>query len=352
VSEASTPSDDAGILVCIEARHETHDVRTFIFMAATGQPPSYAPGQFLTFEFEIDGETVNRCYTLASSPTRPGRVAITVKRTGGPVSTWLHATMTPGKRVSALGPMGAFVCPADQTGRFLFLSAGSGITPLMSMARAHFDLASPADIVFVHSARSPADLIFRRELEMMAAARPNFSFAPICETGAPGETWSGYHGRLDLARLTRIAPDFRDREGFLCGPTPYMAAARAMLADAGFDMARLHAESFDFAELAAESPAVAAEAIGAAQARFTVEFTKSRRTIEVGAEQFVLSAAKAQGLRLPSSCTQGLCGTCKSRLVSGTVLMSHQGGIRQREIDQGLILLCCSRPTSNLVIER
>jgi glycine betaine catabolism B len=352
VSETSARSDDEGVLVCLEARPETHDVRTFIFAAASGEALSYAPGQFLTFEFEIDGETVNRCYTLASSPTRPGRVAITVKRTGGPVSTWLHAAMAPGRRVRALGPMGQFVCPADRTGRFLFLSAGSGITPLMSMARAHFDLASPADIAFVHSARSPADLIFRRELEMMAAARPNFRFAPICEARAPGETWGGYDGRLDLARLTLIAPDFRDREVFLCGPSPYMAAARAMLAHAGHDTARLHAESFDFAELAAESPAVAAEAMGAAETRFTVEFTKSRRTIEVGADQFVLSAAKAQGLRLPSSCTQGLCGTCKSRLLSGTVQMSHQGGIRQREIDQGLILLCCSKPTGDLVIER
>jgi ferredoxin-NADP reductase len=352
VSEASAPDDDEGVLVCLETRQETHDVRTFIFAAAGGEVPSYAPGQFLTFEFEIGGEVVNRCYTLASSPTRPGRVAITVKRTGGPVSTWLHATMSPGRRVRALGPMGEFVCPADRTGRFLFLSAGSGITPLMSMARAHFDQASQADIAFAHSARTPADLIFRRELEMMAAARPKFRFAPICEAGAPGEAWGGYDGRLDLARLSLIAPDFREREVFLCGPSPYMAAARAMLAGAGFDMARLRAESFDFAELAAESPAVAAEAAGAAEARFTVEFTKSRRTIEVGGEQFVLSAAKAQGLRLPSSCTQGQCGTCKSRLVSGTVQMSHQGGIRQREIDQGLILLCCSKPTSNLVIER
>jgi ferredoxin-NADP reductase len=352
VSQASAPSDDEGVLVCLEARLETHDVRTFIFAAATGGALSYAPGQFLTFEFEIDGETVNRCYTLASSPTRPGHVAITVKRTGGRVSTWLHATMAPGKRVRALGPMGEFVCPADRTGRFLFLSAGSGITPLMSMARAHFDLASAADVVFVHSARSPADLIFRRELEMMAAARPNFRFAPICETGSPGEAWGGYDGRLDLARLTLIAPDFRERAVFLCGPSPYMAAARAMLAAAGFDMSRLHAESFDFAELAGQSPAIAADAVGAAEARFTVEFTKSRRTIEVAGDQFVLGAAKAQGLRLPSSCTQGLCGTCKSQLVSGTVQMSHHGGIRQREIDQGLILLCCSKPTSNLVIER
>jgi ferredoxin len=65
-----------------------------------------------------------------------------------------------------------------------------------------------------------------------------------------------------------------------------------------------------------------------------------------------LAAAKAAGLRLPSSCTRGLCGTCKSRIVSGTVDMKHEGGIRQREIDQGLALLCCSKPTSDLVIDR
>ena len=222
----------------------------------------------------------------------------------------------------------------------------------MSMARAHFDLASEADIVFLHSARSPADLIFRRELEMMAAVRPVFRFAPICETATPGVAWSGYEGRLDIARLSLIAPDFREREVFLCGPSPYMDAARAMLAEAGFDMARLHSESFDFAELTAEQPALAADPGAAAAVKFTVELTKSRRTIEIGAHEFILSAARAQGLRLPSSCTQGMCGTCKSRLISGAVEMSHNGGIRQREIDQGLILLCCSKPTSNLVIER
>jgi ferredoxin len=66
----------------------------------------------------------------------------------------------------------------------------------------------------------------------------------------------------------------------------------------------------------------------------------------------VLSAAKAAGMRLPSSCTKGLCGTCKSRLVSGKVDMKHQGGIRQREIDQGMVLICCSKPLTDLVVDR
>ncbi len=85
---------------------------------------------------------------------------------------------------------------------------------------------------------------------------------------------------------------------------------------------------------------------------FKVELNVTGQVIDCGEGQFVLQAAKAAGLRLPSSCTRGMCGTCKSRLLSGTVSMTHLGGIRQREIDQGWILPCCSKPTSDLVIER
>ena len=74
--------------------------------------------------------------------------------------------------------------------------------------------------------------------------------------------------------------------------------------------------------------------------------------MECGADSFVLAAAKAAGMRLPSSCTKGLCGTCKSRLLSGEVQMKHQGGIRQREIDQGMVLICCSKPLTDLVVDR
>ena len=85
---------------------------------------------------------------------------------------------------------------------------------------------------------------------------------------------------------------------------------------------------------------------------FKVELIRSGRVIECGGDTFVLSATKAAGLRLPFSCTKGVCGTCKSRLVSGEVEMGHQGGIRQREIDQGMVLLCCAKPLTDLVVER
>ena len=366
----SAEDDDA--LVCRAVRDETHDVRTFVLAPPKPSRFAYRPGQFLTFAFEIGGETVHRCYTVASAPTRPDTVSITVKRVpGGPVSNWLHDTLRPGGTVRALGPMGEFSCfpppphagaagGADPAPRYLFLSGGSGVTPLMSMARSFHDLGVQRDVVFVHGARTPADIVFRAELGLMAAASPAFRFVPVCEADAPREPWTGLRGRISAAMLELIAPDFRAREVFVCGPAPFMAAIRDILRTVGFDMARHHEESFDFAELSRAEKAEALEAEAELDAAppalplklFTVEFARTKRSVEVREDQTVLDAARRQGIRLPSSCTKGICGTCKSKILSGTVAMSHAGGIRQREIDAGMALLCCSKPTSDLVVER
>jgi ferredoxin-NADP reductase len=344
------PEVDDG-LVCRQVRNETHDVKTFVFEARTPQLFRFQPGQFLTFDFEVGGQRINRCYTIASAPTRPHLVAITVKRVpGGPVSNWLHDAMRPGMEVRAVGPMGEFTSLARPAPKYLFMSGGSGITPLMSMARSYHDLALTRDIVFVHNARTPADIIFRDELELIARNLPSFRFVPICDSEGTTERWGGFQGRISLPMLQLIVPDLLEREVFACGPTPYMAALRGILAEAGFDVARYHEESFDFATLVGE--AVEAAEATAEVPTFRVEFTRSRRVIECDANTSVLTAARAAGMRLPSSCTKGLCGTCKSKLVSGKVDMQHAGGIRQREIDQGQVLICCAKPLTDLVVER
>jgi ferredoxin len=101
-------------------------------------------------------------------------------------------------------------------------------------------------------------------------------------------------------------------------------------------------------------PATTAPAAHAAEAvgQFTIQFARSGRSITCGADTFILTAANSAGVRLPCFCTKGMCGTCKSKLLSGTVDMRPNGGIRQSEIDQGMILTCCSRPSSDLVIDR
>ncbi|MBD5803268.1 3-ketosteroid-9-alpha-hydroxylase reductase subunit [Azoarcus sp. Aa7] len=349
-------SDEDDVLICCQVRQETHDVKSFLFRPRSPGLIRFLPGQFLTLELEVDGETVNRCYTVSSPPTRPDTLSITVKRVpGGKVSNWLHDHLAPGMSLRALGPNGDFSCALHPAGKYLFLSGGSGITPLMSMSRSFHDLGEDRDVVFVHSARTPADIIFRRELGLLAANQPRFRTALVCEGRGSEAEWSAPTGYLDLQLLARIAPDFAEREVFCCGPAPYMAAVRALLTEGGFDMARYHEESFSFADLpgepanedSASAVVTACEAVG-----FSVEFSKSGHKVACAPGQKVLEAARAAGLRLPSSCAKGMCGTCKSRLVSGEVHMEHGGGIRQREIDQGYILPCCSTPLSDLVIER
>ncbi len=345
------PSRDE-TLVCREIRDETPDVRTFVLAAPEPRLFAYRPGQFMTFEIPVGGVVHPRCYTLSSSPTRPHRVSITVKRCpGGPVSNWLHDHFKVGDRLNALGPMGEFTCADEGDRDLLLISAGSGITPLMSMARAHHDLGDRRDVVFVHSARTPADVVFADEVAMMARGSGRFRVATICEAD-PAGGWNGFTGRLSPPMLSLIAPDFLEREVFVCGPTGFMEAVRAMIADAGFDMRRYHEESFVFEALSETEQAEAEGDTAAAARTWKVEFTRSRRTIGAPEDTAILTAAMRAGMRLPSSCTQGVCGTCKSKLVSGQVQMNHAGGIRQREIDQGMILICCSRPLSDLVIER
>lgn len=344
------------VLVCRAVRRQTHDVATFVLTATRPRRFRYRPGQFMTFTIVIDGVEFHRCYTLSSSPSRPDSLAITVKRVpGGPVSNWLHDHLRPGMEIAALGPMGDFTLDLPQDaapGKYLFLSAGSGITPVMSMARNLIDTCFDVDAVFLHSARSPEDLIFARELVWMAEQAPSFRVRSICERDTPDNRWPGALGRLDASLLAREVPDLHERQLFVCGPDGYRAAVRTLAEQAGVSKAHFHEESFDFSTLAAEDPEIPAQIEALDEARHTIQFTRSRREVECGADTSVLSAARAAGMRLPASCAKGMCGTCKCKLVSGTVEMKHEGGIRQREIDQGMILICCARPTSDLVIER
>ena len=348
-------------LICCEVRQETHDVKSFFFKAADASQFHFLPGQFITLELAIGSETINRCYTISSSPTRPHTISITVKRQpNGIVSNWLHDNMQIGKKIAAFGPSGEFTTADLKAEKTLFLSAGSGVTPLMSMTRAFQELAENQDVVFVHSTRSPEDIIFLKELDLIAFNQPKFRAGFICEQIDDVLRGSSMlAGRLGVEALQQLAPDFKSREIFTCGPAPYMAAVRTMLDAAGFDMAHYHEESFSFDALPSAIKADIQEnevginpALNQTGAAFSVQFTKSERTLNCDAGEFVLDVAKTAGLRLPFACSKGVCGTCKSKLLSGKVDMKHGGGIRQREIDQGMILICCSKPLTDLVIEK
>lgn len=333
-------------LVCVGVADVTHDVRTFTLRARDAAAYRFHPGQHLVLTADIEGEAVQRCYTIASSPRAPEELSITVKRVpGGVVSNWLHDHLRPGDPVHVDGPLGRFSTAHHPAGRYLFLSAGSGITPLMSMLRTVHADREPVDVVFVHHARTPDDIIFRDELTRIEAEHPGVRVVVVCEGDAEHETWSGIRGRVSLSMLGETVPDLVDREVFTCGPAPYMVAVREILEQVGADPASCHEESFEYA---AGTPAVAGPPVGAT---YAVELRRSGRTFTCGEETTVLAAAAQAGVTLPSSCQEGVCGTCKTTLLGGRVQMDHAGGIRPREIAQDKILLCCSTPCEDLVLD-
>ena len=335
-------------LRCVAVHQETHDVRSFTFVSPAGKQFRFGAGQYFLFDFPVGDAVESRCYSISSPPTRPGAFTITVKRVaGGAVSNWLHDNLTPGASVRAQGPRGTFLRPEAPARKYLFLSGGSGITPVMSMLREIADKAGDADVVFLHAGRTPQDFVFRDELALLAGRIRGLRLFLLPETAGAEPSWPGLTGRISAELMALAVPDMAERVVMCCGPAPFMAAARSIAASLGVPQERYLEESFDAAVL--EPPVTE---VTPATTTFSVRFAKQNRTIEVGAEQTVLSCAKKAGIRIPSSCANGICGTCKSRLVSGSVDMKHGGGIRQREIDAGMFLPCCSRPLSDLVIER
>jgi ferredoxin-NADP reductase len=353
-----TWSNGRHLVRCVKVIQETWDVRTFCFMADQPVLFFFKPGQFVTLELEIDGQPVMRSYTISSSPSVPYSFSITIKRVpGGKVSNWLHDNLQEGTVLPVHGPVGLFNAMDFPAEKVLFLSGGVGITPVMSMARWFFDTNGAVDMVFVHSARTPKDIIYHRELRHMSSRIENFKLHLICEKYEIGETWSGYRGYLNQAMLELIAPDFMQREVFCCGPTPYMNAVKRLLEANGFDMQRYHEESFGATPPQARADALehaeqAAEAVEVDVAdQHQVAFTSTGKSIRINPGETVHAAAAKLGLHIPKACGMGICGTCKVMKTAGEVTMEHNGGITDEDLAEGYILSCCSVPQGDVSID-
>jgi glycine betaine monooxygenase B len=329
---------------CIQVSDETHDIKTFQFCADPPKLLVFRPGQFMTLEVPIDGKTVRRSYTISSSPSRPHTFSITVKRVdGGIVSNWLHANMRVGDTLFVDGPHGRFSCLDDTATAFLFLSGGSGVTPLMSMARWLCDTAQPIDVRFLHFARSPADLVFERELQLLAR-RGNFQFDFVCTRADAASSWTGPRGRIEAKLLMKLCPDLHQRSVYLCGPVPFMETTRSILENLDFDMARVRQESFGGV---ARSPELLK---GQANVPAKVTFAASRKDVPCRGSDYVLDLALASGVQVAFSCRAGQCGTCKVVLLEGQVEQDCADALSPDELKEGFILSCQSRPKGDIVI--
>ncbi|MCC0177397.1 FHA domain-containing protein [Waterburya agarophytonicola K14] len=403
---------------CVQIIDETIDVKTFTFVCEPPVKFNYQPGQFITLSLNIDGKNVKRSYSISSTPSRPHSIEVTVKRVPAPrdepsappglVSNWLHDNMKVGSQIEINAPMGKFTNFANPSSRLLLISAGSGITPMMSMSRWICDTISNVDIVFLHSARSPEDIIFRQELEMMTARYPKFKLAITVTRPVPGQPWYGYTGRINETILPAISPDYKDRTVYVCGPNPFMEATKELLAKINFPMENYYEESFGGAKKKKKAaPAASAAPQGdrtsiiqpppvqpiqppiqqppvqqppayvapqvqptfvtppaaqpvapppqqpapqqpapAASSGPMVVLAKSGQEISCDGEEAILDVAEGEGADLPFGCRMGACGACKVKKVSGDVVYDDDV-----DCEDGFIYTCVARPVNRVVIE-
>ncbi|WP_089294302.1 ferredoxin reductase [Actinoplanes regularis] len=303
----------------IEAvRPETANSVTLELRPGRGWRP-HQPGQYVRLGVDVDGVRLWRAYSVSSAAGHPsGRISVTVNVVrDGVVSAYLHKNARRGMIVHLDLPAGDFVLPRQRPAKSLFVTAGSGITPVMGILRSAVDELS--DAVVVHCARTPEDVVFGADLRELAALGKITLI----------ERHTGVDGRLKPADLDELVPDLFERETWACGPGELLDAMTDHWSEAGAGE-RLHIERF--------RPTVLIAGEGG-----TVTFERSGATVEAPAGVSILDAGEAAGQLMPSGCRMGICHSCVLPLREGIVRDMRDGTVTTAvEGDNILVQTCIS----------
>ncbi|WP_258341233.1 ferredoxin--NADP reductase [Saccharopolyspora gregorii] len=322
-----------------EVVEESPDARSLVF-ADPGDDFSYRPGQFLTLRVPDEhGGSLARCYSLSSSPHTGAALQVTVKRVpDGRGSNWLCDHVTAGTVLDVLAPDGGF-SPKSLDADFLLLAGGSGITPIMSIARSALT-AGIGRIALLYANRDERSVIFAEALRHLAAEHPErLVVLHWLET---------VQGLPDAAALRALTAPFADREVFLCGPNAFMDVATEALATAP---GRLHVERFHSltANPFEQDPPTAAEDAAGGSATAHVEIDGDRHRLDWPRRQRLLDLLLDRGIDAPFSCRQGACSACACRITAGEVSMERNDILEQQDLDDGIVLACQSFPVTDEV---
>ncbi|HET6731319.1 ferredoxin reductase [Mycobacterium sp.] len=315
----------------VEVRRETVDSATLVIKPGWGFSFDYQPGQYIGIGLLVDGRWRWRSYSLTSSPvasTRGGRtITITVKAMPeGFLSTHLVGGVAPGTIVRLAAPQGNFVLPDPAPASVLFITGGSGITPVMSMLRTLVRRDQITDVIHLHSAPTESDVMFAAELAELQRTHEGYGLR-LRTTRT--------QGRLDLSGLDDEVPDWRDRQTWACGPEGMLNAAERVWHTAGI-ADRLHLERFAVSKAAARGQGG------------TVEFARSGKKLTVDGATPLMEAGEQVGVQMPFGCRMGICQSCVVSLVDGHVRdlrtgVEHEPGSR--------VQTCISAASGNCVLD-
>jgi ferredoxin-NADP reductase len=309
--------------------HVTRDAATVLIKPGY-RWEGHQAGQYCRIGVDIKGVRHWRAYSLTSEPDRPdGCISITPKLVeGGVVSPYLVRRGRPGAIVSLGGVEGDFVLPDPLPAKLLFISAGSGITPIISMLRSLARRDAMGDVVLLHSARSPEEVIFGGELRHLAKTFEGFRLH---------EQHTSTMGRMAPEHLDERCPDWRERETFASGPGPMLDALTDHFEREGL-LEHLHMERFQ--------PKLGGGETGEGG---TIRFLKSDCVVEADGTKPILVCGEEAGLELPFGCREGICHTCVGTLRSGRIRDLRNGQVKGQEGET--VRTCINAPEGPIEIE-
>jgi ring-1,2-phenylacetyl-CoA epoxidase subunit PaaE len=337
---------------------------TFAVPSELADEYSYLPGQYVALRKEFDGHELRRSYSICRPPapsTGEGTtISVGIKRDlGGRFSTWATSELEPGDALDVMSPQGTFTSTLDALdGKHIVgIAAGSGITPLMALAHTVLARSATSEFELVYTNRSTRDVMFLEELAELKDRYPS-RLALHHVLSREQRTAPLLSGRIDAEKLERmlevlIRPETVD-EWFLCGPFELVQLARDTLAAKGVPAEHVRYELFttdaDRVEPRHGRPVVVERGEPTVAIEFTLDGQSSTVESPVSANESILNAALRVRPDVPFACAGGVCGTCRARVLEGSVAMTENYALEPDELERGYVLTCQSHPKSERVV--
>jgi len=338
-----------------EIRRETPECVSLAFdvPADLAEEYRFVQGQHLNVRAMLGDEEIRRSYSICSG-VDDGELRVAIKRVpGGRFSAWANERLQAGDTIDVMTPEGRFFTPLDagQSRHYVAFVAGSGITPVLSLARTTLAREPKSRFTLVYGNRRLASTLFHEALwELKDRYLARFEIYNVFSREE--QELDLFNGRIDGAKarafIDALIPVDDIDEVFVCGPASMIDDVEGALVAAGVPRHHVHVERFGVPGVALAAPVDDAEA---AEARVTLVVDGVRREIDFHRGQHsILEAGRAAGIDLPFSCKGGMCSTCRARLLEGEVRMAKNYALEPHEVAAGFVLTCQSYPLTERVV--
>lgn len=329
---------------------ETKDAVTFELENTGPGPLHYEAGQFLTFLLQHHGQELRRSYSIGTAPGLDTHLTITIKKKeNGEISRFLLDTLQPGDLLTSLPPAGRFTMPdlPEKNGTFLFIAAGSGIVPVFSLLRKVLKEAPAANTTLLYQNHDEENVIYHRQLQMLESQYPKFRRFDLLSHPINHRTPAQRLNNDLLEKLlTRLQIPVTDTLVFTCGPQALMRMVHFTLKLIGFREEQLRKENFTIDFIPAP-----AFTMDPAPRRVLIRTGGRHYQLRVAYPQTILQAALDNRIALPFSCKGGRCSACVARCLQGTVKMSLNEVLTEKDLREGLVLTCVGYAQTDVTLQ-